>query len=874
MPPAGAPQTPENLHPNPPPPKHRARVMPRRKIPQNLTENSSTVSPPVLESGAMGPPPLPAQALQPDKFREDKLQEMMEDTDLEVRRKGREALTKKFQEHLPKVLAASQRFQTMLDIQNPTEWPLPTVREDISEGSFLPDPNVEILHTALDDCKDFAVPMDRSSDKGEFLDELHVKLHKHNVGIGGSSFSANAYPTRDTQASAAVSSATQLLRTATANAALNHIQATSRDNTKIETLSNDDEMTHSTLRPQANYHHKEFSLTPGIGQSSPRADHVPDLQQTPNSVTAEPATPPEMYWRGRNPDYTGTSVDAFSKGNGRKITRPLSTSLTEPDPLLTAPSDPVSGDITASQIACQRHEHYDANCLGCTHDAMHGLTTAGEEVDSVAVTDASTERTGSPEINESEGEPSASNLDRETMSGSPLGSGGTVSVLESADNSPFTGVALSPGMIDEDLVGSPTGAAQSTDGGTSEVAPNIDLTAGAITPIRGPLPDTADLINPDFPSPSSSMAHENSQFRQARTILPILQKSSQANAAPLPKISPATLGQVDKNTTTTAIVDPSIDQIEYKNKGKANSMGTEPLQQRVNVPAPDNLKGLDAIGSVKKSRNPRVPDPTHPGLKDTLTERMLCWDGFGSKACLTLTLEDTTMEITSPRTPQIVLLHHFEVGLDGVEAICRGQFDVLQTSEVKADRDARLGTLGTRKKGDGGMSGALKHTQWDSWYGQGIWVYYGIRFKQTRMEKKLKKGGKWICLGAPYDATSQDQIPARQQTQMVSVGGGKDRDGNDAEKFRACVQRTRMIMSKGGVGPVDAWTSSGAWADEANLVSATKKDMANNALRVTFVFDDELSLFSNIKSFVAKGPMAKIEGVSTAGHKTDIANVP
>lgn len=61
-------------------------------------------------------------------------------------------------------------------------------------------------------------------------------------------------------------------------------------------------------------------------------------------------------------------------------------------------------------------------------------------------------------------------------------------------------------------------------------------------------------------------------------------------------------------------------------------------------------------------------------------------------------------------------------------------------------------------------------------------VYFGIRFKQTRTEKKLKKGGKWICLGAPYDAILYDHVPARQGTQMMTLGGGKDRDGNDFEK--------------------------------------------------------------------------------------------
>lgn len=75
-----------------------------------------------------------------------------------------------------------------------------------------------------------------------------------------------------------------------------------------------------------------------------------------------------------------------------------------------------------------------------------------------------------------------------------------------------------------------------------------------------------------------------------------------------------------------------------------------------------------------------------------------------------------------------------------------------------------------------------------------------------------------------------------------------------------------MVISKGGVGPIDFWTSSGPWVDEAGLFYATRAAMANSGLRITFMFVDPLSPPMVFKPFTPKGPVAKSQGVSTAGE--------
>ena len=146
-------------------------------------------------------------------------------------------------------------------------------------------------------------------------------------------------------------------------------------------------------------------------------------------------------------------------------------------------------------------------------------------------------------------------------------------------------------------------------------------------------------------------------------------------------------------------------------------------------------------------KTPLVPDPQD--MPGTLTEALCNWHHLLAKPLLALTLDDVATSIVNPHQPKCILLHHFEVGLDGVEAIVRGYVRIPETLERKQQREERLQKLGMRKSGDGGFSGALKKAQQDKGYGQGLWVFYGIRFKQTSREKELWEAGKMALSWCP-----------------------------------------------------------------------------------------------------------------------------
>ncbi len=565
-----------------------------------------------------------------------------------------------------------------------------------------------------------------------------------------------------------------------------------------------------------------------------------------------------------------------------------------------ATAEPDVAQLTARQIANQRRDGYDQNCPGYADHPMHGMASpdfdreaavarAVEIVSQRAIDDedqyqealdtfnkriANNEdvelgythehgftvlspeaaigsedqdhesfaqmspATGASTDNQANEIASAMLLESD-RSGFSRGSGVAVSSPESAVYSPLGGVALSAGLTDQDVtVRAPASAVQSNR-----------------HTVRGSSPSFLE---------ASPMNREVPGITQALVASPMTQEDSHKNAvfsidAPLMGD-----GYTDDDSTTAASMlhDPTINQSEQKNKGKAAFEGrSDTQQQQTKVPANDDSMGLQVSASGKKGRNPAVPDPTHPGLKDTLTERMLNWNRFQAQACLSLTLEDTTILMESPNTIQAILLHHFEVGMNGVEAICKGTFSAPETAEVTAERVRRLEKVGARKRGDGGFSAAVKKAQQDSWYGIGLWGYYGVKFKQTKKEKKLKKGGKWICFGAPYEAFTNEEVQARQRKQALTLGGGKDREGKDIKSFRATVKRERVGISKGGVGILDKWTSSGAWADDDGLFAAVKKAMASSALRITNLYEDYLDPIPRIQAFVPAA-VGKSTGVS------------
>ena len=253
-------------------------------------------------------------------------------------------------------------------------------------------------------------------------------------------------------------------------------------------------------------------------------------------------------------------------------------------------------------------------------------------------------------------------------------------------------------------------------------------------------------------------------------------------------------------------------------------------EQLEKIPMPEGSDYLNHTSAnlPLKGRTPVVPNPQD--MPGTLTEALCNWHHFSPTPILTLTLDDITTSIANPHQKMCVLLHHFEVGLDGVEAIIKGYVQIPETIERKQQREERLQKLGMRKSGDGGFSGALKKAQQDKTYGKGLWIFYGIRFKKTSRERKLRKPAKWLCFGAPREACDKLKVPAGHDSEVVMLGGGLSRTGSKTDRYESRMTRKYLLMCKGGIAPIDAWEGVEDW--KGGLLQRIRAAMANNGLRV------------------------------------------
>ena len=182
------------------------------------------------------------------------------------------------------------------------------------------------------------------------------------------------------------------------------------------------------------------------------------------------------------------------------------------------------------------------------------------------------------------------------------------------------------------------------------------------------------------------------------------------------------------------------------------------------------------------------------------------WD-LEVRPILTLTLRNTVSRAHSPTKR---LLRHFEVGLDDVEGIVYGEVVMQETiSWKKRVREPRLGKLGFSKTGDGAYSKELDLAQRAAGWGQGRWLFFGVKFKQVS-EKESKSAGTWFCFGAPIEAV--EKLPWTKQ--LVAIRGGKDSFGNNVPV--ETVECTRLInrFSLGGAACMDRWDGTDQWEDD------------------------------------------------------------
>ena len=277
----------------------------------------------------------------------------------------------------------------------------------------------------------------------------------------------------------------------------------------------------------------------------------------------------------------------------------------------------------------------------------------------------------------------------------------------------------------------------------------------------------------------------------------------------------------------------------YMVKGEERHDKTRGLvRQKLDVTASlrnHSLTFVDETQPKAKERTPPVPRPEM--MPNTLTEAICNYIPLEAKPILTLTLERIDPPVPSPRDQRCILLKHFEIGLDGVEGLCQGTARIPETPERIAERERRVGKIGTFKQGDGGFYRSLKSAQQkDQQYGKGYWYFFGVKFKQTGKEKKLRRGGKWLLFGAPIEAVYHLDIKKSQEDVTVMIGGGADKSGTVIKPFEANFKRTHTLFSRGGLAPMDIWPGGEDWDD--CVFKDIRAAMANNGLRVGFLYVD------------------------------------
>ena len=277
-------------------------------------------------------------------------------------------------------------------------------------------------------------------------------------------------------------------------------------------------------------------------------------------------------------------------------------------------------------------------------------------------------------------------------------------------------------------------------------------------------------------------------------------------------------------------------------------------REKLDVAGSLHNHSLTFVQSKGRRLNPPVPQPDK--MPGTLTAAICSYVPVKAKSILTLTLERVDPPISSPTHHRCILLKHFEVGLDGVEGLCQGTAKIPETPEVAAEREKRVGKIGTFKQGDGGFYKALKCAQQkDQQYGKGYWYFFGVKFRQTSKEREAKMGGKWFLFGAPIEAVDHLDIRKTQENTNIVLGGGVDRSGTAIHPFTANFKRTHTLFSQGGIAPMDIWPGGEDWDD--GVFGEIRAAMAHHGLRVGFLYAD------------IQGSNPKAGGLPAAGKNQD-----
>ena len=711
----------------------------------------------------------------PRRRREDQYQEMVDKENPRQAEQRREAHLK---ENLPQVQSVTRRLQSQLGIWDPRVWPIPRLPESRElHNDFLVETNTKRVLNALDDCKDYGVDMSRESSKGQMLAGTVVR---------------RTQAQREPADSAAPRDEDEVDENAVSEPKNTNFtykptppQAKKNKNKKKKKASNKDELSReddgmaSALSGTTTNVSTNQSISQGQTTISP-PDHDRD-ETMPDDSSIPPSERPG-FSPGPSQSLASGSSSAHHEVNNAEDDTAMQdadmASSAEPEAdAATIISMPRSSEIGAGTSAYETQSIPDISDINSEHSLPLATQSEVDEYYANLIATAAAQRAASNDSTQSHKARRWANA----MAGlSPQdGYDSDGNSMDASEWNRRYGDGEEDDDDDEDQNNNPNASSQPTPG---SVAGGVPLG----------LPDRS------APSEDINATIGNAAFQ-------------------------------DDNV-------PSQTQGQGKGKERAHSPTFE--EKLANVP---QSHGLDFINHIDekfrvkiRTRNPTVPHPEN--MPGTLTEALFNYHHLNAWPMLTLTLEDVSVSMLNPKADRCVLLHHFEVGLDGVEAIVQGQVIIPETPEVTAEREERLARLGTRKVGDGGHFKSLKKAQQDKSHGKGWWVFYGVRFKQTKTEKKLRKPAKWLCFGAPIEAIGRLRVSLGQERANIWLGGGPSRSGGMVKRFTAEMKRSQVLMCQGGIAPMDFWSGAADWQD--GVLAKAQDAMANNGLRLTFLFED------------------------------------
>ncbi|KAL9634500.1 MAG: hypothetical protein Q9164_004049 [Protoblastenia rupestris] len=201
---------------------------------------------------------------------------------------------------------------------------------------------------------------------------------------------------------------------------------------------------------------------------------------------------------------------------------------------------------------------------------------------------------------------------------------------------------------------------------------------------------------------------------------------------------------------------------------------------------------------------------------------------------LSLTLEDTSTEMNTPAQAQQILLHHFEVGFDGVEAIIHGQAR-FHGAIAQAHLSWNSHVVAAGKNTCANHEQSLGLGDIDTRSGDQWWIFFGVQYKQPTHNANDDRKTRWLCFGLPKVAA----LFIGQDEEMVDVeiGGGRAGDGRLIETAVVAMRRTLLKLSRGGVAPIDIINGDEGW--EEDLVQDMRAAMSTFSLRVSFLAEKE-----------------------------------